>query len=659
MKRLFLSFTAKAIVSAKATIMATMTVTALAGCSDANQATTSNLTPAIESTSISKAEEPKNAWVKTSVSHNFEGRTVALEVSDTVYFFHRNLISIYTPATNTWEHREQENPYLVDGQFAATYDQAGAIYLLTGKRGIFQRLNIATHTFETLTTLPGPVQRGPRIESDGKGFIYAAAGYNEERPAKGTLLRYNVAEDAWEAMGKIKTVNAIGRYSSGLSYWEDKLYAWGDHHVSALDLTEHQWGKKIFWPMRYRPALGRGGMYTIDREAGAKYVTLGRGSNSLGMLGIRDKGFYYLRPRLPFFLEEDDDTLFLSQVNGEKRLNVLANSERAIYSINVDALETIVSKSQNNAADVGSPWTVHNVVRRGAGGELIRHKDSFTNIVYAPPFVYNHRKNILRRFNLKTGRHSWVGGCCGPHGKEFKFHKKFIASGAGIAYDDERYFYLFTGHDQKFFQVDLWGGEKPGKDTKATNGQAKAEDLLVSELAALPEQPASNTAFAYHEGALWAVFDPNSRKLYRYDLTNNIWQAVANIPEAAVYDSEYGFVLTSTDNTLFLAAKDTLYSYEDSQRWEAINKFNFSFYADGGMLAYDKGAKRFFVSVGGATTSLGIVDPNKATSDLHTLEFPDVVSVAGQRMFIDDERLFIVRGHNSAEIWRTPLSVFE
>lgn len=656
--------------SVLANVIAFIIVAAFSGCSVEPEGAASHGEPAVSNSPVAAQiveRQPSTPapvdWAKTPISHEFEGRTVSLEVGNSIYFFHGKTLSIYQPETNVWEHRDETNPYQVDGQFAVTFDQQTGIYILSGINGRFYRLNIQTNMYDELAPVPSEIYRGPRVESDGGNFIYAATGYKEKSPVKGTLYRYDVADNSWEPKGKIKTVNTIGKYSSGLSYWENKLYAWGDHHVSYFDLEANEWGKSIFWPMRYRPPLGRGGMYTIDREAGAKYVTLGRGSNSIGLLDIRNRGFFYLRPRMPFLLDEDDDTLFLSKVNGEKRINVLANSEKAIYSIDVNALETIHRKSDDKSADVGSPWVVHNVVPRGAGGELIRHKDSFTNSILAPPFIYNQRKNILRRYKIKNGAHSWVGGCCGPRGKAFKFHKKFIASGAGIAYDDERYFYLFSGHDKQFFKVDLWGGVEPKPKTPKRKWQAEAEDIKVSTLASLPEAPASNTAITYHDGAVWAVFSPETRNLYRYEPEQNLWKKVADLPSAAIYDTTHGFVLTSSGDTLYLAAKNALFTYQQggaqTQPWEMTNAFDFSFYADGGMVASDQASNRFFVSVGNGTSSLAIVDPEAKTSSLHALEFPDVVSVAGQRMFVHSENLYIVRGHNSGEVWRTPTTTFE
>jgi hypothetical protein len=602
-----------------------------------------------------RAVEEGSDWVKIPISQVFEGRTVSVEVEEDVYFFHGNKLSIYDPGSDSWDHRPEENPYLVDEMFSATFDGHGSVYILTGKTAGFYVFDIKQNKYTELAAMPSPIAIGVRMVSDGDRYIYAATGINSKAIEQNILYRYDISSEEWESLGKIKSVNMLGRYSSGLSFWEGTLYAWGDHHVSYFDPITKQWGKEIYYPMRYRPALGNGGMYTVDQKAGLIFVTLGQESNSLGVLTLATKGFYYLSPRLPFLLGDGDDTLFLTEVNQQQRLNVLSGNQKAIYSIELGALNRIDNKVDNSAADIGSSWKIHNIGARGAGGELIRHTDSFTNMIFAPPYVYNHRKNILRRFDLSSGWFSWVGGCCGPHGAEFKFHKKFITSGAGSAFDAKRYIYLYSGHDQQFFRVDLWGGKVPTNEEELKNPQAAAEDMLVEMLAELPEQPSSNTAITYHDGAVWAVFDPEKRNLYRYDVSDNTWVKVVGLPDNAVYDTKHGFVLASSGKQLFLFAKDTLYAYDNSGGWEAGRSFGFSFYEDGGMVAFDSNSNKFFVAVGNSTTSLGVVYPGEGESGLLAIEFPDVVSVAGQRMFINAGELYIGRGHNSAEIWRIPV----
>lgn len=629
------------------TYLAVLTITAIApGCTG-----THATVPSLESKQIEKAIE----WVKTPIAHEFKGRTVSLEVNESIYFFHQSKLSVYHPASNLWDHRNADNPYEVDEAFAANYDGHGLVYLTTSRNNAFLSLDIKAKNFTKLAPLPVPINRGARLASDGNGFIYAAAGHNG-KPQKKPLYRYDIGADTWESLGKIKTVNLIGLYSSGLTYWNNILYAWGDHHISYYDPAADAWGENIFYPMRYRPAIGQGGMYTFDQKDGSIYVTLGKGSNSLAVLPIPERAFFYLRPRLPFFLNDDDDTLFVSETAGIKRLNVLSSNEQAIYSIELAGLERIVKAKPNRIADIGSDWEVHTVGRKGAGGELIRHKDSYTNMVYAAPYVYHQRKNILRRFNLKRKRYSWVGGCCGPRGNEHKFHKEFITPGAGIVFDSNRYLYLFTGHDQKFSRVDLWGGKPPITEPELRNPQAAAENMIAKGLANLPEQPALNTAMVYHEGAVWAVFDPQQRNLYRYDVNAESWARIAKLPDESVYDLEHGFALASSGSELFLFARKKLFSYDEADGWSLRSSIAFPFYADGGMVAFDSASNQFYVSVGNSSTALGVVDPSDGASRLLDLAFPDVVSVAGQRMFIVDGVLYISRGHNSAETWRIPLA---
>lgn len=598
-------------------------------------------------------------WEKTPISQAFEGRAVSVEVEDKVYFYHGNKLSIYDPQLNTWDHRPDVNPYRVNDAFAVTYHDKGSVYIISGKNAHFYRFDIKTKKTTKVRPMPAPLAVGVRLESDGGRYIYAATGlYNKLKP-KNRMFRYDTSINNWEALGKMKTVNPLGRFSSGLSYWEDTVYAWGDHHVSYFDLDTKAWGKKIFHPMRYRPTLGKGGMYKIDRKDGSIYVTLGQGSNSVGVLELATQRFYYLRPRLPFLLSDNHDTLFLTDVNGVRKLNVLSSNEKAIYSIELSGLTGLDTQEAGQAADKGSSWDVHSVGRKGAGGELFRHEDSFTNMLFAPPYVYNHRKNILRRFKLKSKNHSWVGGCCGPHGSEFKFHKKFITRGAGSVYDDKRYIYLFSGHDKKFFRVDLWGGKLPKTEKERKNPQAAAEDILIKTMSRLPEKPSSNTAITFHDGAVWVVFDAKKRNMYRYDILRNKWSKAASLPANAQYDAQHGFVLSSTGDEMFLFAKDALFSYDSAAGWKSRGNFGFSFYEDGGMVTYDDKSKNYFVAVGNSTTALGIVDPSTGEGKILDLVFPDVVSVSGQRMFIDKGQLYIARGHNSAEIWTIPVKALK
>ncbi len=377
---------------------------------------------------VAQRPAPPGTWEKRAIDGSFPGRTVALPVATRIYFFYQDRLGILDLQSGDWTHPRQAFPFHVDDGFAAASDASG-IYFLGGEEPRLYRLEPDGLGLTALAPIPQRPRRGARLTADGRGNLYAvvAGGHPKEGGSK-SFFRYQITADRWQRLSDVESVNNPGRYSSGLHHVGGSLYTYGDHHVARYDIAAGTW-QVLFYVMRYRPFLERGGMSAVDPETHSIYVTLGGESNSLGVLSA-EATFHYLRPRLPLALGEPGETLFVAGAGSGKRLYLLSNRERAIYSIATEALSRIGAPEAGKAADHDSPWEIQNVYRGGAHGGLFRHRDSYGSGAYLAPYFYYQRKNVLRRVDPLT---SWVS----PHKGVYKFHREFSTREAAITSDGE------------------------------------------------------------------------------------------------------------------------------------------------------------------------------------------------------------------------------
>lgn len=576
-------------------------------------------------------------------------------MGEQVLFFYRNRLSRLDLDAGSWTHSEVDFPFAVDASFAAAAE-GSLLYVLAAEAPHLFSLQPDGERVRALAPMPEQPRRGARIAGDGRGHLYAivAGGHPSDKGSK-KLFRYEVAGDRWLSLPQVESVNNPGRYSSGLHHVDGSLFTYGDHHIARFDLESEAW-QILFYVMRYRPFLDRGGMSAVDPSTRSIYVTLGGESNSLGVLSTRDATFHYLRPRLPFQLGDAGETFFLTHREAGKRLHLLSNRERAIYSIEVGSLLRIGTPQAGKTADVGSPWESQNVSRRGAHGGLFRHFDSYCSGVYIAPYFYYQRKNVLRRVNPLTSSVSPIEGL-------YRFHQHFSTSGAAIATDGQGRLYLFTGHDRIFFQVEIDPEEadtsdEPGNVLGSTHFGDSATGR-VRRLADLPEVPSRNTAAAYFDDSLLAILRPDSRTVHRYVPGRDRWTTAGELPAKVTYGEATGLSLVRAGERLYLLANDALFAYDTRSAvesggppFEHFMDLSFALSDDGGMTAWDPTTRRIYASVGAGSRRLGVIDLDRQKSFLSAVDFPDAVSVAGQRMFVLDDKLYIYRGHDSAELWR-------
>ena len=587
-------------------------------------------------------------WSREPLPQELEGRVVAVRFGREVFIYSGNACKIYSVGSAPWKDcplkEDSGLPFQVDAGFAVADGGDGNLYLLTSDRQFFQ-YDVQKGEYRKIAEPTFAPINGVRLSAGEEGVVYAVSGMRKRHSRYSRLLfRYDIGEDQWESLGRLKMVNVPGRYSSGMVGWKGGIFLWGDHHISRYAEESGEWDI-VYYVLRYRPFLGRGGTFAFDASEGRVFYTLGAGSNSVGVLSLPEKRFDYLRPRLPVPIENSDETLFITGELEHKRLNLLSVPDQQVFSIPISSLRAIGKEGPGAAADVGSIWRVHNIGNRGSAGDLVRFDDSYTNALYVPPYLYYQRKNLLRRMDLKTLRAS-------PQGA-FLFHENFITEGAGFAYDGQGHLYLFTGRDQRFFRVDL---RRQSVKEPWVGAREQHEDiglLGVEELPALPRVPGKNTALAYHQGNVWAVMSAEDRKVYRYDPVIGSWESLGELPDSS--NASAALILSSTGDQLYLVRGRSLYRYVSGSAFQKVADLKKEVSRDGGMVAFDKARSTFYIAVGGGSRDLIVVDEKTGASHLFKDSFPDVVSVAGQRMWVEGDELYIWRGQDSAEMWKVRL----
>ena len=572
--------------------------------------------------------------------HAWSGYTISVPTDKEIFFLHGKDVEVLHQ-NGRWARWKNVLPNKVGPFSDATWDFATGIIVMVGRERPGFRFDFINKKSTTVDALKLPSIRGTKIVCDSSGTIYCASG------GLGNRTFGRVREGSWESLEKSTTVNSLGRYSAGLFRLGDtKLLAFGDHHIGAFNLEEQHWDEnRAYIVMGLRPALDRGGMVSQDPDTYDIYVTLGKSSRSLGVTDVSMRRFFHLKPRLPFLLNEAGRTLYISHHPEGKRLNLLSLEQQAIYSIPLNKLQRI--GVDDRLADNQSRWEVWNTNPRGAHGELVRERDSYCNIVFVEPHLYIQRKDLVRQMNIQTMGHS-------ENGAGYRYGKQFIAKGAGLASDGKERLYINNGHDWNFWALEL-NRRADGKPSKSGK-RLEIKEMAVRKLAALPEKPDGNTAITYYRGALYALYQPVTRIVYRYDIERNRWTPQTLVPNKVPYTTEDGVDLLVHGEDLVLLSGGWMAKYRPETGWSKPTKLSFTHTADGGMAAVDNRANIIYVAIGGGSRDLGMITLMDGGSEILPDFFPDVVSVHGRRMMVIDEDdgryLYIYRGHDTNELWR-------
>jgi hypothetical protein len=366
---------------------------------------------------------------------------------------------------------------------------------------------------------------------------------------------------------------------------------------------------------------------------------------------------------LPLLLEDGDRTMYVTGVSGNKRLNILSRSNNALYRIKAVDLRGVGTHGDDGKADVGTEWELWNADHMGSRGDLARERDSVCNAVFVKPYLYTQRKNILRQVHFKTFRHSAnMGGAT--------YGDRFATIGAALCYDGKRRIYVCNGYETKFWAAELYVKAGP-------NGGPQPELVPISfmkatELARLPinkyaagtryinhDNGGGNTSMVFHDGDVYALFDPTTRVIHRFIVAKNLWQPETVLPVSIPYRAEHGVDMFSYAGKLWLLSKDTLATYDRDKGWSETESLDFSYSSNGGMATLDPDTGMVYVAIGGGTRDLATIHLESREQRVLKDHFPDTVSVHGRRVYIGEldgsKYLGLFRGHDTAEQWRLKL----
>jgi len=577
-------------------------------------------------------------WRVESVPFDWTDRTLTAPFGDHVLLLHGR-DGVELSRDGTLRPHLGVLPMPVTERTAVAAAAGGRFWFCGGAAGRTFLINPEDWSHEEIPPLGEVVTRGARL-AVREGKLYAIRG-GEDR----VLRRFD--GEAWEALPGDGLLTGLGLHSAGLYSVADGIAAFGDHHVGWWDADEGRWRDKklkVWVVLRLRPALGDGGMSAQDPATGWVAVTLGKGSRSLGLADLSGRRYFHLRPRLPGLLRHSGETLYVDGRGADRRLVVLSIEDRQRWSIPVASLERIAAPAR--LADTGSPWTVANAMPWGGHGELIRARDGLGNMVLHGPWVYTQRKNLLRRWNLKTQEHS-----TNLSGR--RFGERWINRGAAMASDGGDRIFMITGWDRTLHVL----------KAPAAGPAGAADDLSEMESGEgpeLPVRPSGNSAMVWAGDRLWAVLGPRSRGLFSWKPGEPAWARVADLPRDMTLDLERDLEVLAVGADLVLISGDRWRRFDLARRaWGAGGSLPFSSSADGGAAVVDGVSDRVWVVIGGGSRDLGLLDLKTGEARLLEDHLPDGASVYGRRLWVGEvdgvRALYLYRGHDSDELWRMPL----
>lgn len=597
-------------------------------------------------------------WQRIPIPNNWPGYTHAVSDGTLTWFLHGRDVEVLDGNQN-WTHLGGVLPTAVDALSAVCLDRAGRIVVVPGRKQAGFVLDPKTRKHTAAPALALDTRRGAQVVVDDAGSIFAALGGQSKAWGR-------VVDGRWQALPEIATVTPLGLYSAGLFAVGHSILALGDHHVSQFDIATKSWQKRLFGVLGMRPALDRGGMTCHDREFGLVFMTLGKRSKTLGFevtrtIGPLIKGrFYFLRPRLPVLLEDVDRTLYRTGKGPQAALNLLSRSHGAIFRIRTMDFHAL-GVLGDNRSDVGSPWETFNSAQIGSIADLCRERDSVCNDISIPPYFYNHRKNIIQRAHRVTlgYSHPTIGPKLGP---------RFATEGAAACYDGGDRIYLCNGYMRAFWALELRTSRTTGKPSEDL---VPIADLRATRLRGLPIHTYSNTGFinndngggnaalVVHAGAVYGLFDPVTRILWRYEIGTNQWRKATVLPADLTYTSRDGIDLFSYQQRLWVLTKTGVSSFSETDGWAKAIRIDLPYSSNGGMAALDPSTGMVYVVRGEGTADFATLHLPSGQCKLLIDYLPDVVSVYGRRINVtswDGQRyVCIYRGHDTGERWRLKL----
>ncbi len=604
-------------------------------------------------------EAKEGVWKQRPLgAASWKGHTLTVTEGDLVVFLHGHHVTVYDSEGGA-EHLRSVLPVEVTPGAAVAAGPDRSLFL-AGAGGDVYLISTADWRAVRLPSLVPAPKTGLRLSIGPEGMLYAASGLDGDNFRSDNFKRLHAGR--WSSLASVSLVNRLGTFSAGLHSAPGGFVAFGDHHVGYYHLAADRW-VKVVGVLGIRPALGRGGMSARDPESGELYFTLGKGSTALGCtVGLRDRpaddnrlGFRYLRPRLPVGIDDSGETLFITHRDAVDLLNVVSPKQDLWLSIPMAELTRAWG------------WTGETGAWQGrGGGELVREKDSITNMVHIPPYVYTQRKNVVRRFHSGI-KYRLRGRTIEriPYSKNmagYHYGRRFIAAGSAAVTDGSRQIFLCTGHDRIFYSLHL----RQRADGRANDGDAllEIEDMLVTELAPLPEALSGNTALVWSRGKVFALLNTDSRKIHEYDHEINRWRDVASLPAEFPYSAGLGADLVAFGRRLLVLSGDRgAWLDPRTWSWEKLPPLAFTYSSDGGMAVTDEVERKVYVVVGGSSRDLGIISLEDGSSRLWKDALPDLVSVHGRRAWIADVEglryLYVYRGHDSNEMWRHRLPLEE
>jgi hypothetical protein len=614
---------------------------------------------AVPSQSVSA--RPPASWDRIPVEEVWSGYTHAVSDGQRAWFLHGRDVEVLDQK-NQWTRWPGVMPSAVDALSAVCLDRQGRIVVVPGRGQVGFVLDPKTRQVTRLPALALTTGRGAQVAVDSSGCVHVALG------GRGRVWG-RVVEDRWQPLPALETVTQLGTYSSGLFTVGDSLLAFGDHHVSEYHTKTATWGSepsKLFTVLGMRPALDRGGMACLDSQLGLIFMTLGKSSKTLGMVVTRNQGvlagrrFYFLRPRLPIFLDDLDRTLYCTGQGADTWLNLLSRRQGAIYRIRTADLHPL-GVWDDKQSDSQSQWETCNSGRIGSVGDLCRERDSACNDLAIPPYFYNQRKNILQRVHRDTlgYSHPSLGPKMGP------LHATI---GSALCYDGVDRLYLCNGYMKAFWSLRI--------RAQVPAGQGAGDLLAIPAVQAtrLPDLPmdgysgsrflnndngGGNAALVVHDGAVYGIFDPITRILWRYDPGAVRWSKVDVLPSSLVYNARDGIDLFSYQGRLWVLTRSGLSSYAKDGGWAAVMPMDLPYSSDGGMAALDPITGMAYVVRGEGTADFATVHLPTGVIKILPDYLPDVVSVYGRRIQVTswggDRYVCILRGHDTAERWRLQL----
>ena len=575
--------------------------------------------------------------------------SVMFELGGLLYCVSGTTISRYDPESNVWTRDVAVLPLPLGMGAAATVDPAaGKAYILQGgDRGFFQ-FDAAKSVVDALVRLPKPAGRGGALAyADGK--VYALRGN-----FGGEFFVYDLARSTWSQLPNIgkrdeakglKDVKVVGAgYTTGfLLANRGYVYAWPDHHVQRFDVATGTWFERTWTSFGYRPNCD-GGSFAFDPETNLLWTAQGMDSNAIGVWDPikQGPGFNLLRPRLPEPLHGEGSRAAIAKVGGKKHLFIYAPEPgNRLWRIPLDRLQPVNRTSR--AADLDSPFATFH---EDNGSSLVRRPGP--TAIEGVLGVFKEKFFFMRLEGLRVCdpvRDQWTDYPGTSLGSQ-------MTPGAFGVWDGGDFVYFSTGT----------GDDNPKRPKPHLFGRMNPLTKESKTLAPMPARPGRGSRATLVAGKLWILRGGATRDVFAFDLATGAWSTGPALPAEAAAPGAVGSGLAAEGNLLYAFPDEQVWKLDvtnASAGWTKSVRLPWRIAVDGGMTAADAVGRAIYVIRGDVSRHYGRFDLATGTFSRLGPDLPDVVSVEGERAVVresDGKRsLFIMRGHDSHEIWRVAL----